>query len=321
MDDPHHHWTVGPESVGARLDRFVADQGVGTRAQVKRSLLEGRLTVDGLVPAKAGTKLKLGEQVTFRPPVATLGGPLVAEDLPLEIVHEDDAVLVVNKASGVVVHPAPGHPTGTLVNALLFHVEGLTCGEDAKRPGIVHRIDKDTTGLLVVAKTDAAHAHLAAQFAAHTTHRRYRAVVHGTKLDDEGTLSTWFGRSRRDRKLMTGRVTSGRRATTHWRVLARGRGLSVLELALETGRTHQIRVHLSERGYPIIADPLYGRPVPKVGGAATLEFAAARRMPRVALHAAELGFVHPTTGSLLTFSAPDPPDLAALVAAVEGPKE
>ena len=303
-----------------RLDQGVAERHAGlTRSQVKRALEDGRLTVNGAVPAKAGAPLRMGDVVVLgaAPAAAALG--IVGEPIPLVVVYEDEHLLIVDKPAGLVVHPAPGHMAGTLVHALVHHEGELADAEDApERPGIVHRIDKDTSGLLVVARTAVAMAGLQAQFAAHTAHRRYRAVVLGARIADEGTIETLYDRHPTDRKRFTSRAVKGRRACTHWRVLARGEALALLELALETGRTHQIRVHLSDRGHPVVADPLYGRPVPKVGGtgAAPRELAAARRMPRLALHAAELGFVHPVTGELLRFFAPDPPDFAALAAAL-----
>lgn len=314
-------WTVAPADAGTRIDAFVAARAAGlSRSQVRRALERGRLTVDGRVPTKAGVKLRGGEEIALGVSSERPDAPPVAEALPLRVVHEDDAVAVVDKPAGVVVHPAPGHASGTLVNALMYHLPTLSAGNGERdRPGIVHRIDRDTSGLLVVAKTDAAQAALQAQFAAHSVHRRYRAVVSGPKIDDAGTVETLFGRHPRDRKRMSGRVERGKRACTHWRVLARGAALALLELALETGRTHQIRVHLSEAGHPVVADPIYGRPLPRGGaGRVAQELAAARRMPRLALHAAELGFVHPTSGEAVRFASPDPDDLAALVAAVEG---
>lgn len=305
---------------GARLDQFVADRAPGvSRSQIRRGIAAGEVTVDGVAPSKAGVGLRAGQVVVRSPPPAR--EPVPGEAIPLSIVYEDDDIVVIDKPAGLVVHPAPGHDSGTLVNALVHHFEELAEVDDAPdRPGIVHRIDKDTSGLLVIARSTAAMAGLQPQFADHTAHRRYRAVVYGPRLADAGTIETLFGRHPRDRKRFSGRVSEGRRACTRWRVLARGEALAVVELALETGRTHQIRVHLSEHKHPIVADPIYGRPAPKHGGAGAVgrELAAARRMPRLALHAAELGFVHPTRGEAMRFASPDPADLAALIAAVTG---
>jgi len=314
-------WTIAADVAGARLDQVVAERWPElSRSQVRRAVDEGRLTVNGRPPKKAGVAVRVGDVVCLEHVEVTAGEGPEGEAIPLTIVFEDEHLVVVDKPAGLVVHPAPGHATGTLVNALVHHLDELAETEDAPdRPGIVHRIDKDTSGLLVVAKTGLAMAGLQAQFAAHTAHRRYRAVVFGPRLDEAGTIETLYDRHPRDRKRFTGRVSRGRRACTHWRVLVRGEALALLELTLETGRTHQIRVHMSERGHPIVADPIYGRPAPKGGvGRAAVELAAARRMPRLALHAAELGFVHPVTAAELDFAAPDPPDLARLVAAVDG---
>ena len=308
------------EAAGARLDHVVAERWPDlSRSQVRRALDEGRLTVNGRAPHKAGATVRAGDLVCVAQRVGPANDGLLGEAIPLCIVYEDEHLVIIDKPAGLVVHPAPGHAAGTLVNALVHHLDELADDEDAPdRPGIVHRIDKDTSGLLVVAKSAAAMAGLQAQFAAHTAHRRYRAVVLGPRLADAGTIDTLYNRHPRDRKRFSSRVERGRRACTHWQVLLRGAALALLELTLETGRTHQIRVHLSDRGHPVVADPIYGRPVPKGGGggAAARELAAARRMPRLALHAAELGFVHPMTGAALRFTAPDPDDLAALIAAL-----
>ena len=308
------------DAAGARLDQVVAERWPElSRSQVRRALDEGRLTVNGRPPKKAGVAVRPGDVLCVAQADYTAGDAPLGEAIPLRIVFEDEHLLVVDKPAGQVVHPAPGHAGGTLVNALVHHLDELAEADDAPdRPGIVHRIDKDTSGLLVVAKTVAAMAGLQAQFAAHTAHRRYRAVVLGPKLAEAGTIETLYDRHPRDRKRFSGRVSKGRRACTHWRLLLRGEALALLELTLETGRTHQIRVHLSERGHPVVSDPIYGRTAPKGGaGAAARELAAARRMPRLALHAAELGFLHPVTGEALLLTAPDPDDFAALVAAID----
>lgn len=313
---------VAPEDAGERLDRYVAGRlPEMSRSQVQRAIEEGRLTLNGALPAKAGVGLQGGDVVAVVAAGARPPGPHAAEAIPLTFVYSDAHIVVVDKPAGLVVHPAPGHASGTLVNALRWHFERLGEGGAADRPGIVHRIDKDTTGLLVVARTERALERLQAQFAARTTHRRYRAVAFGAKLDDAGTIETLYGRHPRDRKRFTSKTERGRRACTHWAVLSRGEALVLLELRLDTGRTHQIRVHLADTGHPIVADPVYGKPVPRTSGAGRMarELAAARRMPRLALHAAELGFDHPETGERLVFSSPDPPDLAALVEALLGP--
>ncbi|MGM0574142.1 MAG: RluA family pseudouridine synthase [Myxococcota bacterium] len=307
-------WTVGPDDVGARLDAWLAGRLDGvSRSQVGRALDEGRVTLDGERPPKAGVKLREGSVVAYShaEPVAL---EAEAQDIPLPVVHEDRWLAVVDKPAGMVVHPAPGHPDGTLVNALLHHLGGLSGVGGATRPGIVHRLDRDTSGLLVVAKDDATHRALSDLFKRRNVERRYLAVVLGGRIDDAGTIETLHGRHPTDRKRFSGRVRRGRRAVTHWETLARGEALALLVLRLETGRTHQIRVHLTERGHPVVADPLYGRKLPRGGGGRTaVELAAARRMPRLALHAATLGFVHPQTGEALRFVAEPPDDLATLI--------
>ena len=221
------------------------------------------------------------------------------QNIPLDIVYEDDDLLVVNKPKGMVVHPAPGNPDGTLVNALLYHCAGQLSGiGGAIRPGIVHRIDKDTSGLLVVAKNDAAHLALAAQLADHTLARTYECLAVGNFREDSGTVDAPIGRSSADRKKMAV-VPTGRRAVTHWEVVARYPGVTHLRCRLETGRTHQIRVHMAYIGHPLLGDTLYN----KTPGT----------FPRQALHSASLSFVHPITGEPLNFHAPLPEDMQNLL--------
>ncbi len=315
------------EGTGERLDRFLARHlPERSRSALARLIEGGRVTVRGEVATKAGHALRAGDEVVVELPAEARETGLVAEAIPLTIVYQDAHLAVIDKPAGLVVHPAPGHASGTLVNALMHWAREEEVAleiDDEVRPGLVHRIDKDTSGLLVVAFDDETLRGLQAQFQTHAIERRYRAVVLGKNLADEGTIRTPYGRDPKDRKRYTGRLSqSPREAITHWRVRMRGKALSLVELALETGRTHQIRVHMSELGFPIIADPIYGRALPRSAtgvhaGVANRELRAARQMPRLALHAAVLGFAHPHGGARLRFESPDPEDLATLVAAID----
>jgi len=323
---PTRTFHVAPDEVGERLDRFLAKHLPDrSRSGLSRLIENGRVKVSGKVPTKAGHALRVDDAVIIEELPEPAETDNLAENIPLVIVYQDAHLAVIDKPAGLVVHPAPGHRTGTLVNALLHWAkeEDITLDvDDEVRPGLVHRIDKDTSGLLVVAFNDLTLRGLQAQFAAHQTERRYRAVVLGPRIEEAGTITTKYGRDPKDRKRFTGRVeTAPRTAITHWRMIQRGKALALIELALETGRTHQIRVHLSESGHPIIADPIYGQVLSKNANGtfstlANQELRAARVMPRLALHAAILGFVHPITGEKLRLESPDPADFATLVAAL-----
>jgi 23S rRNA pseudouridine1911/1915/1917 synthase len=242
------------------------------------------------------------------------------ENLPLDIRYEDEHLLVVHKAAGMVVHPAPGHPSGTLINALLHHVPSLVgVGGDVTRPGLVHRIDKDTSGLLVVSKNAEVMVALQRKFAVHDMERTYLAVCLGKIRQDQLTIDTLHGRHPKDRKRFSGRVTEGRRAVTHVEVLARSAICSLVRCTLETGRTHQIRMHLAERGHPIAGDALYGgRRNHPITPRTRPEITALSRLERQALHAAVLGFEHPVTSEAMRFVAPLPDDLHTLVISLFG---
>ena len=319
-------FNVPRELAGTRLDRFLSEQlPERSRSQLARFIDQGKVLVDGHAATKAGFALKGGEVVAVDAPDAPSEVGLVAEDIPLTIVWRDEHLAVIDKPSGLVVHPAPGHASGTLVNALIHWAreEDVSLDiDDEVRPGLAHRIDKDTSGLIVVAFSDVALRGLQAQFAEHSIERVYRAVVLGKNLPDIGRIETFYGRHPKDRKKYTGRLESApRKAVTNFRVAQRGMALSLVECRLETGRTHQIRVHLSESGYPIVADPIYGHaPSKSATGSDTAkifrELKAARLAPRLALHAAVLGFVHPVTGEPLRFESRDPEDFATLVAAL-----
>lgn len=281
----------------ARLDKLVAETvPTISRSQAKGAIEAGQIKVDGQ-DARPKDKPAVGATVTI-----SLPDPqpldLVAENIPLDIVYEDDDVIVVNKPQGMVVHPAPGHPDKTLVNALLYH-SPLSSINGTLRPGIVHRIDKDTSGLLMVAKNDHAHQSLSAQLQAKTNLREYVAIVHGNFKEEEGVIRAPLGRSPKDRKKQAV-VADGRPAVTHFRVLERYGNYTLIACRLETGRTHQIRVHLAYIQHPVAGDPLYG-PKKTLKGAGQF------------LHARELGFKQPTTGEQLVFTAPVPANFAAAV--------
>jgi 23S rRNA pseudouridine1911/1915/1917 synthase len=264
---------------------------------------------DGKVISDPALKVKAGQLYALDvPPVADLDTP--AQDIPLTVVFEDDDLIVVDKPAGLVVHPAAGNPDGTLVNALLHHCRGQLSGiGGVARPGIVHRIDKDTSGLLVVAKSDVAHEGLARQFKDHSIERRYAAIVSGVPAPPADRIESWIGRSDADRKKMAvQREGRGKRAVTHYRMVQSLRGAALVECRLETGRTHQVRVHMAHIGHPLIGDPVYARG--KKGFKSILETLG---FARQALHAQSLGFIHPVTGADLSFESPIPADMQELL--------
>ena len=290
---------VEAEAAGQRIDRFLSGEDTGlSRSALQGLVAEGHVLCNGKSIAKS-LKLKAGDTILLEIPDAK---PIeaVPQDIPLDIVYEDDHLLVVNKPKGMVVHPAPGNPDGTLVNALLWHCKGSLSGIGGEiRPGIVHRIDKDTSGLLVVAKTDAAHVGLSAQLQAHSMQREYRAIVHGRLREQIGCIDAPLARHPTHRKKMAV-VPGGRRAVTHYEVLEEFSSFSYLVCRLETGRTHQIRVHMAHIGHPVAGDPVYGPAKGlDIGGQC--------------LHAALLGFSHPLTGEWMRFSSPLPDYFEALL--------
>lgn len=292
--------TAATEHAGVRLDAFLSADGALTRSQAARLIAEGRVRVNGK-PAAKSARLSGGETVTVDVPQLRETA-LPPQDIPLDVVYEDDDVIVVNKPTGLVVHPAPGHPDGTLVNALLHHCGDSLSGIGGElRPGIVHRIDRDTSGLIIAAKNDAAHAALAAQLKDHSLARTYICLVCGRIRDDAGTIDAPIGRHPTDRKKMAVTQKNSRSAVTHWRVLERFAAYTLVECRLETGRTHQIRVHMAYRGHPILGDMVYGHKKPELGQSSQC------------LHAKELRFVHPRTGEPITVSCGLPDYFTALL--------
>ena len=281
------------ETDAARIDAYLADNTEFSRSKLQKLIKDGAVFKNDRT-CKPNTEVKAGDTIRIVAPI-TEGEVLPkAEDIPLDVVFEDEDLAVVNKPKGMVVHPAPGNETGTLVNALLYRF-GTLSEANGPRPGIVHRIDRFTSGLLVVAKNDAAHEALSRQFAAHTAHREYVCLVHGNLKEGSGTVDAPIGRHKTDRKRMAV-VENGRNAVTHWRVLERFGAETLLDVALETGRTHQIRVHMAYIKHPILGDEVYGSPAPKLG------------LNGQALHGYRLTFTHPKTGELLSFTAPIPED-------------
>lgn len=302
---------TGTTLAAARLDKALADATGLSRARIQGLIAQGQVAVGGRPATSPSTKVKEGTPFAITIPAAA-AAEAAPEDIPLAVAFEDAHLIVVDKPAGLVVHPAAGNPAGTLVNALLHHCRGQLSGINGiARPGIVHRIDKDTSGLIVAAKTDAAHEGLAAQFAAHCVHRRYVAVCAGHPSPAEGTVDARIGRSEADRKKMTvlpNNSSRGKSAVTHYKTLERLAHAAVIECRLETGRTHQVRVHCASIGHPLLGDPAYGRtPAPLRETLARLGFA------RQALHAAELGFRHPVTGEEVRFRSNLPEDMAELI--------
>jgi len=293
--------TVDARDARQRLDRFLAARGTwGSRSQVQRLIAEGYVHLEGQ-PAKAGTILRSGQRIDVRPAAPPPTAGVEPEAIPLDVLYEDEWLLVINKPAGMVVHPAPGHWRGTLVSALLYHWRAPRPGLDPLRPGIVHRLDKDTSGVLVIAKDADTLAHLATQFRNREVEKQYVACVWGRLRSQSGRIAQPIGRNPVHRKRMAVRA-GGRAAVTRFRVLQRGAHLTLLRLFPETGRTHQIRVHLASVGHPIVGDAVYGRA--RVEGRALIA--------RQALHAERIAFRHPRTGGRVDVSAPWPADILAV---------
>ena len=294
---------ITENQAGERIDRFLADSQDLTRSFLQKILKEGAVIVNGK-SVKANYKLRKGDRIEFEIPEA-VEPDIVAEDIPLSILYEDADVLVVDKPKGMVVHPAAGHYSRTLVNAVMYHCKGELSGiNGVLQPGIVHRIDRDTTGSIIICKNDMAHNEIARQLKEHSINRRYRAIVTGVLKDEEGTIEGAIGRDKKDRKKMA--ITAdGKPAVTHYRVLQRFKHYTYVECVLETGRTHQIRVHMASIGHPLLGDEVYGRRSDKY------------KCEGQCLHAMTLGFHHPRTGEYIEVNAPLPPYFEHLLAVLE----
>ena len=287
-------YQIGLEEDEERLDKWISGALPDlSRSYIQKCIKENHVLVNQK-PQKASYRLKVDDEIVFSIPEA-VEPAIEAEDIPLAVLYEDEDVLVVNKPKGMVVHPAPGHYSGTLVNAVLYHCRGCLSGiNGVMRPGIVHRIDQDTTGSLIVCKNDHAHKLIAAQLKEHTITRRYRAIVHGVLLQDSGVIDAPIGRDPKDRKRMAVNEQNGKPAVTHYTVLQRFREYTYIECRLETGRTHQIRVHLASTGHPLLGDTVYcSRKDPY-------------RLEGQTLHAMVIGFTHPTDGRYVEVTAPLP---------------
>ncbi len=306
---------INREDSGQRLDVFLAQTETGlSRSQVKNIVEEGDVLVNGLAP-KVSQKLKAGDiiELTLKPAKEAAA---VAQNIPLDIVYEDEAIIVVNKPAGMVVHPALGNPDNTLVNALLFHCKNLSGIGGVIRPGIVHRLDKGTSGLIVAAKTDETHRSLSAQFENHEVHKTYQTLVWGDVKGNAGEIFLPVGRHASDRKKMSTKSKRGKDALTLWKVRERYGIITLLDVEIKTGRTHQIRVHLSSRGYGVIGDSVYGGSGQMRDIKNAEVKSALKRLNRQALHAAKLSFLHPVTGQRVIFAVEMPDDLQELCRAL-----
>jgi 23S rRNA pseudouridine1911/1915/1917 synthase len=307
-------FTVDKSKSGQRLDIFLAQSEASiSRSHVKCVIEEGDVLVNDNVP-KVSQKLKEGDVIILnqRPPIEATALP---QNMPLNIIYEDEAIIVINKPAGMVVHPALGNYEKTLVNALLFHCHDLSGIGGVLRPGIVHRLDKDTSGLIVAAKSDDAHRHLSAQFEKHEVQKKYLALVWGNTKDKQGEIVKPVGRHTIDRKKMSTNTKRGKEAHTFWKVIERYGVATLLEVEIKTGRTHQIRVHLSDLRYPIIGDAVYGGATSRIRDVANPALKAQiKAFNRQALHAAHLSFVHPLTGKRVEFNTDMPQDMTDLCA-------
>ena len=318
MNNETQVYHIEKDQHGTRLDRFLmrATEDM-SRTHLQRLIRNGNVTVNDKIAKQPSYALRDGDAVHLKLPPPRPLDTIAPENIPLDILHEDSHLIVLNKPAGMLVHPANSVYTGTLVNALLAHCTDLSGIGGVERPGIIHRLDKDTSGILVVAKTDVVHRELSAQFEKHSITRQYVAIVCGIPAKTKGTIDAQIARSRRDRRRMTTVENHGRHAVTHYEVLETYPKFARVQLTLETGRLHQIRVHLQHIGHPVAGDAVYGGEQRAINDADTgaLKHALAQ-LKRQALHARLLGFVHPATGENLTFSAPMPKDMQQVVDAL-----
>ena len=310
------NYIVDSHDTHKRLDVFLSEQSLPlTRSQLKKLIAAQSVTVNSITE-KAAFRLKEGDEIALSLPEPR-EAQAEPENIPLDIIYEDESIILVNKPSGMVVHPAPGNYSGTLVNALLFHSSFMQGVGGVLRPGIVHRLDKGTSGVLVVAKNDSAHHNLSRQFKNHSVKKIYTSLVYGTMEGDEGSIDTEIGRHSYDRKKMSTRTKKGRPAVTHWKVIRRYTQSTLLEVSIQTGRTHQIRVHLSSSHHPIIGDYVYGSKKILTHIHSHLVRQQCTALQRPFLHASLLGFRHPDTDSYQEFTAPLPPPLTQLLTLME----
>lgn len=311
----HHQLTVDPGQQLTRIDKYLTHKLPNVTRNRIQNAIKAELVLVNKTPVKANYKVHPGDEIQLFLPEPPRTNEVIPEDIPLTIVHEDDTLMVIDKPAGMVVHPATENWTGTLVNGLVFYLEK----QDVEFPGLVHRIDKDTTGLLVVPKTEAAKGHLSRQFAAHTTSRTYRAIVWGEPKEDEGTIRGAIARHPKDRRVMTVYPDNekGKPAVSHYTVLERFRYVSLVECRLETGRTHQIRAHFRYLGHPLFSDGTYGGDKILKGAVFSKYKAFVENcfelLPRQALHAKSLGFTHPATGEWMAFDSELPADMVAVL--------
>jgi len=299
---PGENFVVQVSEVGERLDMFLTKKTGITRSQIQKFIEKGNVLVGGST-VKPNYKVKANDLLSL---IILEGKPegLVPEPIPLEILYENDHIVVVNKPAGMVVYPSAGHSHGTLMNALLYHCRRLAAVGGPMRPGVVHRLDKDTSGLMVIALTDKAYYDLVEQFRERSVYKRYLALIYGNLRKDQGEITLIIGRSESDRKKMSTRVRRGKAAVTRWKVMERFDNSSLIEVTLGTGRTHQIRVHFASIGHPVLGDRIYGKKTEIEGRGKKKVF-----FPRQMLHAEILGFTHPATGEYLKFSASVPGDM------------